>query len=240
MNDTVQDATPPDNAMHSSPSVVPPQPPGVGRALGRGWRSMKSNFLVYFLAVLVLGAFLLPYNLYEEGDHGRDSGLLALIETAYMLLVYPIIKYGADLLFLRGVRGDTVEVKSLFDGFRNYVNIVLASLLVMGLVGIGLIVLIIPGIYVACRLVFVGYLVMDEELDPIAAVEASWRITRGHALKIFLLGLTSIFLFFFGLLLLLVGVVPATIWIKASFASLYLAITGQPQAGADVDVASAS
>jgi len=234
MNDTVQDATPADTAMDNTPAGIPPQTPGVGSALGRGWRSMQSNFLVYFLAVLVLAAFLLPFNINDDGDRGRDSGLLALIETAYMLLVYPIIKYGTDLLFLRGVRGDKVEVKSLFDGFRNYVNIVLASLLVMGLVGIGLIVLVIPGIYIACRLIFVGYLVMDEELDPIAAVEASWRITRGHALKIFLLGLTSIFVFAFGLLLLLVGAFPATIWIKASFASLYLAITSQPQAAPDV------
>jgi uncharacterized membrane protein len=235
MSDTAQDATPADNVMNHIPAGVPPQPPGVGSALGRGWRSMQSNFLVYFLAVLVLAAFLQPVNFSNDGDHGSDSGLLALIETAYILLIYPIINYGTDLLFLRGVRGDKVEVKSLFDGFKNYVNIVLASLLVMGLVGIGLIVLVIPGIYVACRLVFVGYLVMDEELDPIAAVEASWRITRGHALKIFLLGLTSVFLFFFGLLLLLVGVVPATIWIKASFASLYLAITGQPSVEPDAE-----
>lgn len=231
MSDTLQDTTPTDLSAISTP-------PGVASALGRGWRSMKSHFLVYFLAVLVLGAFLLPYNLYDEGDSGRDSGLLALIETAYMLLLYPIIKYGTDLLFLRGVRGDQMEVKSLFDGFKNYVNIVLASLLVMGLVGIGMIVFIVPGIYVACRLAFVGYLVMDEELDPIAAVEASWRLTRGHALKIFLLGLTSIFLFFFGLVLLLVGVVPATIWIKASFASLYLAISGQPSVETDAEPAS--
>jgi hypothetical protein len=34
-------------------------------------------------------------------------------------------------------------------------------------------VFVIPGIYVACRLVFVSYLVMDEGLDPITAVEAS-------------------------------------------------------------------
>lgn len=229
MNDTVQDDTPLDDTPPHAPVATPPPGPGVGRALGRGWRNLQSNFLVYFLAVLVLAAFLLPFNIYDEGDRGRDSGLLALIETAYMLLIYPIIKYGADLLFLRGVRGDPVEVRSLFDGFKNYVNIVLASLLVMGLVGIGLIVFIIPGIYVACRLAFVAYLVMDEELDPIAAVEASWRITRGHAFKIFLLGLASIFLFFFGLLLLLVGAFPATIWIKASFASLYLAITSAPQ-----------
>ncbi len=227
MNDTTQEPLPPDEP---APSPVIAREPGVRMALSQGWQAMKSQFLIYFLAVLVLAAFLLPFNIYDEGDRGRDSGLLALIETAYMLLLYPVIQYGADLLFLRGVRGDAVKVNSLFEGFGNYVNVVLASLLVLGLIGIGVVVFVIPGIYVACRLVFVGYLVMDEGLDPIAAVEASWRITRGHAFKIFLLGLVSIFVFFGGLMLLLVGAFPASMWIKASFASLYLAITNQPRA----------
>jgi uncharacterized membrane protein len=224
MSDTLQEPTIPDDP---APSPATTLPPGVAMALRQGWQAMKSHFLLYFLAVLVLAAFLIPFNIYDEGERGRDSGLLALIETAYMLLLYPVIQYGADLLFLRGVRGDEVKVNSLFDGFRTYVNVVLAALLVLGLVGIGLVVFLIPGLYVACRLVFVGYLVMDEGLDPIAAVEASWRLTRGHALKIFLLGLVSIFVFFGGLMLLLVGAFPATMWIKASFASLYLAITNQ-------------
>lgn len=207
-----------------TPSQAPDIEPGVVNALRRGWHSMKNNFLVYFLAVLVLAVFLFPTDMGGDKEQG-GSGLMSLLETAYLLLLYPIINYGVDLLFLRGVRGDNVEVKSLFDGFKNYVNIILASLLVMGLVFIGLIVLIVPGIYVGCRLIFVAYLVMDEELDPIAAVEASWRLTRGHTLKIFLLGVTSIFLFFFGLLLLLIGALPALMWIKASFAALYLSIT---------------
>jgi uncharacterized membrane protein len=228
MSDTMQEPTSPNDP---APAPVTALPPGVAMALRQGWQAMKSQFLVYFLAVLVLAAFLIPFDIYDEGDRGRDSGLLALIETAYMLLLYPVIQYGADLLFLRGVRGDAVKVNSLFEGFGNYINVVLASLLVLGLVGIGVVVFVIPGIYVACRLVFVGYLVMDEGLDPIAAVEASWRITRGHALKIFLLGLMSIFLFFGGLMLLLVGAFPATMWIKASFASLYLAITNLSGAG---------
>lgn len=229
MNDSTQEPLTPDDPA-PSPAPVTAREPGVRMALSQGWQAMKSHFLLFFLAVLVLAAFLLPFNTYDEGDRGRDSGLLALIETAYMLLLYPVIQYGADMLFLRGVRGDEVKVNSLFDGFRNYINVVLAALLVLGLVGIGVVVFVIPGLYVACRLVFVGYLVMDEGLDPIAAVEASWRLTRGHALKIFLLGLVSIFVFFGGLMLLLVGAFPATMWIKASFASLYLAITNQPLA----------
>lgn len=197
---------------------------GVGIALARGWVEMKGSFLVFLLAVLVLSVFMTPINMSGDG-HSDSTALIGLLETAYLFLLYPIINYGADLIFLKGVRGDQVEVRSIFDGFKNYVNIILASLLTTGLIGIGLIVLIFPGIYVACRLAFVSYLVMDEGLDPIAAVEASWRITRGHAWRIFILGLLSVFIFFLGLLLLIVGVFPALIWIKASFAALYLAVT---------------
>jgi uncharacterized membrane protein len=195
---------------------------GIGSALAYGWSSMKSNFLVLFLAVLVVVVFMAPLEL----DGEEFDTLLQLLSTAYALLLYPIVNYGADMIFLKSVRGDQVEVKRIFDGFKNYINVVLASLLTIGLIGIGLIVFLIPGIYVACRLAFVSYLVMDEGLDPIAAVEASWRITRGHALKIFALGFLSIFIFLAGLALLGVGVFPAIMWIKASFAALYLSITG--------------
>lgn len=195
---------------------------GIGSALAYGWSSMKNNFLVLFLAVLVVVVFMVPLEL--DGDD--FDALLQLLSTAYALLLYPIVNYGADMIFLKSVRGDQVEVKRIFDGFRNYINVVLASLLTFGLIGIGLVVFLIPGIYVACRLAFVSYLVMDEGLDPIAAVEASWRITRGHAFKVFALGVLSVFIFIAGLALLLVGVFPAMMWIKASFAALYLLITG--------------
>jgi uncharacterized membrane protein len=195
---------------------------GIGSALAYGWRRMKDNFLVLFLAVLVVVVFMVPL----EVDGEEFDTLLQFLSTAYALLLYPIVNYGADMIFLKSVRGDQVEVKRIFDGFRNYINVVLASLLTFGLIGIGLVVFLIPGIYVACRLAFVSYLVMDEGLDPIAAVEASWRITRGHAFKIFTLGVLSVFIFIAGLALLLVGVFPAMMWIKASFAALYLSITG--------------
>jgi uncharacterized membrane protein len=139
--------------------------------------------------------------------------------------VSPVFEYGADLLFLRGVRGEDVDIKDIVYGFHHYLNVVLAALLVTGLVGLAFVALIIPGIYVACRLVFVSYLVMDEELDPVAAVEASWRLTEGHVLKILGLGCLSALIGLLGLLLLIIGIIPAVMWIKASFAALYLSIT---------------
>jgi uncharacterized membrane protein len=92
------------------------------------------------------------------------------------------------------------------------------------IIGIGIFALIIPGIVLACRLAFVSYLVMDKGLDPIQAVEESWRMTRGYGWTIFGLGFLSIFIAIAGLLCLIVGIFPAIIVISASFASLYQAI----------------
>jgi uncharacterized membrane protein len=137
------------------------------------------------------------------------------------MLLAPVIDYGCDLVFLEGTRGDKVEARMLFSGFAKYINVILANLLVYGILFVGLIALIIPGIYLACRLVLTSYLVMDEEMDPIEAVQGSWRMTEGHTFEVFLLGFMSIFIFLGGrLLLLIVGIIPAIMWIKASFASL--------------------
>lgn len=224
-NNLVPDSVPAPGPTSHSATTYPE--PGVGSALGSGWRKMQDNFLVFFLPVLVMVVMEVPFQGANMGGSDGDdvSPFFGLLGFAYRLLFMPVVNYGIDLVFLRGVRGDPVEMKSMFDGFYNYINVVLTALLVFGLVCIGFIALVIPGIYVACRLVFASYLVMDEGMEPIAAVEASWRITRGHAWTIFLLGLTSFFLFVLGMALLLVGIFPAIMWIKASFASLYLSIT---------------
>lgn len=199
--------------------------PGTGRALAHGWERMKSNALLFFLASLII--VVVDYPLQQSGGDESTSPTIALLLMAYALLFAPVLKFGTDLIFLRGVRGEPVLIKTVFVGFERYVDIILANLLVFGLIFIGFVALIIPGIYVACRLVFTSYLVMDEGLDPIAAVEGSWRMTKGHAWQIFWLGLLSILIFCCGIMLLIVGLFPALMWAKASFASLYLAISAE-------------
>lgn len=68
---------------------------------------------------------------------------------------------------------------------RNYLTIVLSYLLVAAIVIMGFILLIVPGIIFAIRLAFVPYLVMDKGLEPVAAVEKSWNMTRDHGWAIF-------------------------------------------------------
>ena len=53
------------------------------------------------------------------------------------------------------------------------------------------------------------------------AVKESWRMTNGHAWIVFLIGLLDIPISIVGLICLVVGIIPAGMWIKATFASLY-------------------
>ena len=122
------------------------------------------------------------------------------------------------------IRNENLDFKEIFTGFKNYVNIVLAHLLATALIILGFVFFLIPGFILAARLVFVPYLVMDRNLDPIKAVEKSWQMTYGHGWKIFGMGVISFFLIILGFVLMFVGIFFAAMWIGTAFASLYYSI----------------
>ena len=88
----------------------------------------------------------------------------------------------------------------------------------------GLVLLIVPGIIFACKLAFTPYLVVDRKMEVIEAVKESWRMTGGHAWKVFFIGLLAIPIFILGLICLVVGVIISIMWITLAFASLYHAV----------------
>ena len=239
--------------------------PNFGDSFGTGWNVMLDNFLRLLLVVFVLAIMTGPmsginFNLdkhdfnhfdweWWKGDWNQIFGLASLgalaifigmIALAYTFLALPVVQYGAKMMFLQSVRRIKPEFEWLIRGFwTNYLNIILAHLLKFALIAIGLFVLIIPGIIIACRLAFVPYIVMDKKLDPIESVELSWKLTRGHGWTIFLMGFVSIFIYMFGLILFLVGVLPADIWVKSSFASLYQSVLNEKETPAETEAAAA-
>jgi uncharacterized membrane protein len=142
------------------------------------------------------------------------------------------------MIFVQAVRKIKPDFEYLIKGFmQNYLHIILANLLVFALVVLGLFALIIPGIIIACRLAFVSYIVMDKKLDPIEAVELSWKLTRGHGWQVFLMGFVSIFIVLIGLLLFIVGIFPALIWVCSSFAALYESILREKEPVVEIPAA---
>ncbi len=224
--------------------------PGFGNNFGTGWRVMTDNFLRLLLVVIILAIVVGPfkmahYNIGPGHFHGGPwnwdfdnpenwkhmfslaslgifAAFFALLAMLYAFLVAPVFKYGGDFIFVRAVRKLKPDFEYLIKGFmENYLHIVLANLLVFALVILGMFALIVPGIIIACRLAFVSYIIMDKKLDPIEAVELSWKLTKGHGWQIFFMGFVSIFILIFGFCMLIVGILPAIMWICSSFAALY-------------------
>ncbi len=237
--------------------------PGIGNSFGTGWKVMTDNFLRLFLVIVVLAIVTspfkifnfhfdasdlhnLPYDLgYNMGDNlskfvsigvlGAFAAFAGFLAVLYSFLVAPVFNYGGDMIFVQTVRRIKPDFGLLIKGFmENYLTIVLANLLVVALVVIGLFALIIPGIIIAVRLVFVSYIIMDKKLDPIESVELSWKLTKGHGWKIFFMGIVSFFIIIFGLIMLIIGIFPALMWVSSSFASLYESVLREKEPAVDI------
>ncbi|WP_339705816.1 hypothetical protein [uncultured Kriegella sp.] len=196
------------------------------------WQQMWKYFLYLFLIAIIVGVSESPTSILKQTENVDPTAtalVLQLLAAAYMLLFLPVIKYGADLLELRAIRNEKMDIVEIFDGFkRKYLNIILANLLTFALIGFGFVFLIVPGIILACRLVFVSFLVMDKNMEPIAAVEKSWEMTKGHGWRIFGMALFAIPVIIAGLLFFVVGIVISLMLISLAFAALYHAIDSDP------------
>jgi len=179
-------------------------------------------FLIGIIGALI-GAFS-GIGGWLEGAVGA-AAILGFLGFVYGILVVGPVDYGVSFAHLKAARGDKLEIKDMFEAFRNYWNAVLANLLVIVIVGVGLVLLIVPGIIFACKLVFTPYLVVDRKMEVIEAVRESWRMTSGHAWKVFLIGLLAILISIAGLICFGVGIIVSIMWIRLALASLYHAVS---------------
>ena len=201
---------------------------GVGASYGNGWRQLRKNFLLLLLIIILTAVISSPGSVASR--IGMEIGGAAAVTGVFFSMVYGIflagpLGYGVSFAFLTAARNDPLDIKDMFESFHYYLNALLASLLVGVICGIGFVLLIVPGIIFACKLAFTPYLVVDREMPVIDAIQESWRMTTGHAWKVFLIGLLAIPIFLAGLMCCIVGVIPAVMWCKLASASLYHAVS---------------
>ena len=98
--------------------------PSIGGSFGFAWRKMfERAFLPLLLAVIIVGILSGPSagaNWKMDGD-GFNFPMLLLFPAvifglAYTFMFLPIIKYGENLLFLKAMRDEEADLKSLFEG----------------------------------------------------------------------------------------------------------------------------
>lgn len=215
------------------PFAPAPLAPTVGESLSHAWKQMWSQMGILLMLAILFGVISIPnigmsWNLeLDTMDSMLPFFLLPVFigSTLYSLFILQPVSYGYQYSTMKAAREERVEAGDLLEGFRNYGNVILSSILVSLLTIVGFIFLIVPGIIVACKLAFVPLLVVDKRMSAMEAIKTSWDMTNGHAFTVFALGFVSIFIVLGGMLFLIVGMVPAMIWVQTAFGTLYNTIS---------------
>ncbi len=166
----------------------------IGRCIGRAWELLQQDF--WFL----VGAGFVAWVIGAGGFIPYLGFLISLVVGGPMM-------GGLYALYLRKIRGQTASFGDIFLGFGpafgSLVGVYLVSML---LTFVGLIFLILPGIYLAVSWIFAVPLVIDRGMDFWAAMELSRKVVTKHWWQTFgfliVLGLLAIA----GLLACVVGI----------------------------------
>jgi uncharacterized membrane protein len=173
-------------------------------AIGFGFGLAKKN-LIFFLGVfmvILLVHLVLTIIRFPAGHVFPVSIILWILLLPVQTVIDLMIGTGLIRIALKFIDNKKPAYKDLFNyqAVETLINYFLTSFLVALIVLGGLILLIIPGIFFAYRLKFAPYLVIDKNLAPAEAIQASWRITKGSVWNLFffgiLLGLINILGFF--------------------------------------------
>jgi len=199
--------------------------PSVGNAYNTGWNRLWENFpilLAIWLIAFIIGFALEGILALMQSQGGIGENIFwSLVTIVISFLIISPVSMGMYFVYLRTVRDGDVRIADLFEAFNNYGNVLLTVILLTIIITFGFIMFIIPGIIFACKLAFTPYLVVDRKMGAWEAIQESWRLTRGYAWQIFLIYLLAIPITITGCILLVIGVIPAVIWIGLASAAFY-------------------
>jgi uncharacterized membrane protein len=176
----------------------------IGEALRFGWDAFKRNIAI----ALALGVASLAIMMLLNGivEATRPHGMLSLA----FRFVAQLAQIGFGFLWVRlalGVYdGRHVDARELWPDATMFLEYLAVSIIYGVLVAAGLILLVVPGIYLAVRYGLASFLVADGRVtDVLGAFRQSSELTRGRRLKLFLFGLVLVLMNVAGAILLGVG-----------------------------------
>ncbi|MFC4991983.1 DUF4339 domain-containing protein [Rubritalea tangerina] len=159
----------------------------------------------------------------SQSNQPMQWGALIMEIPKQILTTY--IGLGLTFIGLNLLRGREASPSQLFSqSASKLIKVLLASILYGLIVGIGLIFLVIPGIYLGIRLMFYHTAIVDKDLGIIESLKYSLELTRSNTLSIFGLCILNILIVIAGAIALLVGLIwaiPVT-WLSILIAYCYL------------------
>jgi hypothetical protein len=170
----------------------------IGNCVSRGWTLVRDNM------GLLVGATALVW-LVMFG-----IALVPILGALAGIFINPVLMGGLFLLFLRRLRGEMPTVGDAFVGFSvAFLPLGLAGLVSSLLTAVGMLLCLLPGIYLAVGYVFTLPLVIEKKLDFWTAMEVSRRVVHAQWWTIFGLAIVAVLICLAGILACIVGIFVA-------------------------------
>ena len=161
--------------------------------LKEGWEIFKSRageFIVFTVIIAAVTALFSKINF-----------IGSLATTA----VVPPLYAGFIIVIFMLFKGREVQFSDFFKGFNYFLPLFLASLVMSILITLGMILLILPDIYLIVSYMFVSLLIVDYHMEFWQAMETSRKIVTKNWFSLFVLFLVLVVVNLLGLLALGIG-----------------------------------
>jgi uncharacterized membrane protein len=201
-----------------------------GAAIRYGWETFKRRpwfFAGTALLILVLSGLVdsltSRVDALVTGSPEHPSGLGLVINLAFGTL----LSMGATAFYIAAHDNpDRAEISMLWHPrpFWKYLGL---SILLAIVIGIGLALLIVPGVILFLMFMFSTIIVIERGLGPIDAMSESRRLTRGHKWQLFSFTLLLFLINVLGLLALIVGILVSIPVSALAFVHAYRALGGK-------------
>ncbi len=208
-------------------------------ALNEGWRLTKKNWAgliaLGILSIIISSAIMLALGLIFGFDHVMADeerfDLGSMIISLIHMLLYSVFALNNLKILIDYARGGDLKIFNIFQitqpimrqAFKFFLTSLLYGLIMM----IGLILLIVPGVYFAIKYCFVFNVLADKDITISEAFKLSAKLTEGNMWKLIGLYFVSLLIIIVGMLALLVGVIPAIMLTYMAYFYVYTHLMGK-------------
>lgn len=172
------------------------------------WKSVKSQ--IWVLVGLLIGFCILSMIITLFTTPAQKSVSGQIIASLINLIISGLFTMGYYKNIFQTLDGEEPQFSAYGQQSRKILTYIVASILVFIAIGIGCILFIIPGIYLAIRLQFFIAFIVEEDCGILDSLKRSWEITDKQVMPLFLLGLAMLGIMLVGLILLVVGIFVTT------------------------------
>ena len=168
-------------------------------SIPHAWNTLIDNINTFAIGVLVAIFYVIISAIISFVF--KDAGFVAfIISLLYSLIVGSAIELGWLNVVLSLADAKKVKISDFLFFNKGTLNYIVATIISSILVFLGLLLFIIPGIYIGLRLSMFRLLIVDKKLGIFESLSTSWKITEKQTLNLFVISFIFGIINLYGLL----------------------------------------